>query len=165
MFRATCFEPRVSSPMFRARVSSPVYRATCFEPHVSSPMFRAPCFEPHVSSPMLCFCKSLPCYSDRRRLPLSRKRIMRFLNVCRKCRTLADVINKNAPIVNRKIVIRPNKQWYTDDIREAKKIQRSAEKKWRKTHLEVHRQAFVNAKKKHQQTDYGGQTDIHKEQN
>ncbi|GFR81941.1 ATP-dependent DNA helicase [Elysia marginata] len=60
---------------------------------------------------------------------------------------LADVINKHAPIVNRKIVIRPNKQWYTDDIREAKKIQRSAEKKWRKTHLEVHRQAFVDARK------------------
>ncbi|GFR93710.1 hypothetical protein ElyMa_002650000 [Elysia marginata] len=60
---------------------------------------------------------------------------------------LADVINKHAPIVNRKIVIRPNKQWYTDDIREAKKIQRSGEKKWRKTHLEVHRQAFVNARK------------------
>ncbi|GFS26592.1 ATP-dependent DNA helicase [Elysia marginata] len=59
----------------------------------------------------------------------------------------ADVINKHAPIVNRKIVIRPNKPWYTDDIREAKKIQRSAEKKWRKTHLEVHRQAFVNARK------------------
>ncbi|GFR71102.1 hypothetical protein ElyMa_000344200 [Elysia marginata] len=34
---------------------------------------------------------------------------------------LADVINKHAPVVNRKIVIRPNKQWYTDDIREAKK--------------------------------------------
>ncbi|GFR96868.1 hypothetical protein ElyMa_000979700 [Elysia marginata] len=60
---------------------------------------------------------------------------------------LADVINKHAPIVNRKIVIRSNKQWYTDDIRKAKKIQRSAEKKWRKTHLEVHRQAFVNARK------------------
>ncbi|GFR84986.1 hypothetical protein ElyMa_004162100 [Elysia marginata] len=59
---------------------------------------------------------------------------------------LADVINKHAPIVNRKIVIRLNKQWYTDDIWEAKKIQRSAEKKWSKTHLEVIRQAFVNAR-------------------
>ncbi|GFR87475.1 hypothetical protein ElyMa_000747900, partial [Elysia marginata] len=60
---------------------------------------------------------------------------------------LAYVINKHVPIVNRKNVIRLNKQWYTDDIREAKKIQRSAEKKWRKTHVEVHRQAFVNARK------------------
>ncbi|GFS26660.1 metalloendopeptidase [Elysia marginata] len=34
---------------------------------------------------------------------------------------LADVINKHAPVVNRKIVIRHYKQWYTDDIREAQK--------------------------------------------
>ncbi|GFS07369.1 ATP-dependent DNA helicase [Elysia marginata] len=58
---------------------------------------------------------------------------------------LADVINKHAPVVNRKTVIRQNKQWRTDDIREAIKVQRSAEKKWIKTRLGVHRQAFVNA--------------------
>ena len=43
------------------------------------------------------------------------------------------------------ITIRPDTKWYTSDINEAKKAQRLAERKWRITKLEVHRQIFKEA--------------------
>ena len=52
----------------------------------------------------------------------------------------------HAPLVTRHNAIRPNTQWFNNDIRETKKIHRAAETRWRKTGLEVHRQIFTNAK-------------------
>ena len=60
---------------------------------------------------------------------------------------MKGILDNQAPLIQRKIVIRPNTRWYNDKIRVAKKAQRSAEKVWRKTQLEIHRQIFVKARK------------------
>ncbi|GFR92314.1 RNA-directed DNA polymerase from mobile element jockey [Elysia marginata] len=60
--------------------------------------------------------------------------------------TISAIVNKHAPLVKRNIVLRPNIRWYSDDIREAKKRQRTAKKNWRKTRLEIHRQLFKKAR-------------------
>ncbi|GFS22245.1 RNA-directed DNA polymerase from mobile element jockey [Elysia marginata] len=59
---------------------------------------------------------------------------------------MSTIVIKHAPLVKRNIVLRPNARWYNDDIREAKKRQRTAEKNWRKTGLEIHRQLFTEAR-------------------
>ena len=60
--------------------------------------------------------------------------------------TMSRIIDMHASLVSRHIAIRPNSQWFNNDIPEANKIQRVAEKRWRKTGLEVHRQIFTNAR-------------------
>ena len=60
--------------------------------------------------------------------------------------TISRIIDMHALLVTRHIAIRPNKQWLNNDIREAKKIQKAAEKRWRKTGLNVQRQIFSNAR-------------------
>ena len=60
--------------------------------------------------------------------------------------TITEIMDKHAPLLKRTIVLRPNTQWYTKDIRNAKKRQRRAEKQWRKTKLQVHRDEFTKAR-------------------
>ena len=60
--------------------------------------------------------------------------------------TISRIIDMHALLVTRTIAIRSNKQWLNNDIRDAKKIQRAAEKRWRKTGLNVQRQIFSNAR-------------------
>ena len=43
--------------------------------------------------------------------------------------TMSRIIDMHAPLVTRHIVIRPNTQWFNNDISEGKKTQRAAEKK------------------------------------
>ena len=45
-------------------------------------------------------------------------------------------MNKHDPVQTRTIVVRPCVPWYTDDIRQAKKDRRKAERKWRSSKLE-----------------------------
>ena len=45
-------------------------------------------------------------------------------------------MDKHAPVQTRTIVVRPRVPWYTDDIRQAKKERRRAERKWRSSKLE-----------------------------
>ena len=50
--------------------------------------------------------------------------------------TLRAVMNKHAPVQTRMMVVRPRVPWYMDDIRQAKKERRKAERKWRSSKLE-----------------------------
>ena len=50
--------------------------------------------------------------------------------------TLRAVMDKHAPVQTHTIVVRPRVPWYTDDIRQAKKERRKAERKWRSSKLE-----------------------------
>ena len=50
--------------------------------------------------------------------------------------TLRAVMNKHAPVQTRTMVVRPRVPWYTDDIRQAKKKRRKAERIWRSSKLE-----------------------------
>ena len=52
------------------------------------------------------------------------------------------VVDKHAPVQRKSITLRPNAQWYSDELRHAKHARRRAEKVWRRTKLTVHRQLF-----------------------
>lgn len=55
---------------------------------------------------------------------------------------LSEVLNKHAPLVTKSFLVRPNPQWYNDDLRNAKREKRKAERQWRRTKLEVFKQIF-----------------------
>lgn len=56
--------------------------------------------------------------------------------------TLSTILDKYAPVKERTVTIRPDTAWYTDDIRDLKRERKALERRWRKTGLEVHRQAY-----------------------
>ncbi len=60
--------------------------------------------------------------------------------------TLVTILDKHAPMKKRSVIVRPNTSWYDDDIRSKKKEERRAEKQWRKTKLEIHRQLYKHAR-------------------
>ena len=64
--------------------------------------------------------------------------------------TLEKIYNDLAPTKSRWIIHRPHAPWYNDDLRLAKRIKRRAERMFRKTGLEVHKQIFAEACNKHQ---------------
>ena len=56
--------------------------------------------------------------------------------------TLSSLLDKYAPEVQKCIVERPDTAWMTPAVLSMKKTRRRAEKKWRKSRLEVHRQIY-----------------------
>ena len=52
------------------------------------------------------------------------------------------VMDQQAPVQRKSITLRPNAQWYSDELRHAKHARRRTEKVWRRTKLSVHRQLF-----------------------
>ena len=59
---------------------------------------------------------------------------------------LDSVIEKHAPMKKRTNTIRPQPPWYSDDINDARKERRKAEKKWRSTGLNVHKEIYREKK-------------------
>ncbi len=59
---------------------------------------------------------------------------------------LKSAFDKHAPLVKRNIVVRPNTQWHSDELRNVKKDVRRAEKKWRKSKLICDRKNFVQTR-------------------
>ena len=47
--------------------------------------------------------------------------------------TLSDTLDRYAPLKTRVVSVRPRLPWFDEDIREAKRARRKAEKRWRKT--------------------------------
>ena len=58
------------------------------------------------------------------------------------------IIDLLAPVKTKNVPIRPNSHWFTDELRTLKQERRCAERKWRKSRLEIHRQTYVYAKNK-----------------
>ena len=56
---------------------------------------------------------------------------------------LSEAIDKHAPKKSKSVMFHTNAPYYNDEIKAAKRERRAAEKEWRKTKLEVHRQSFV----------------------
>lgn len=52
-------------------------------------------------------------------------------------KTLEVTLDKYAPLITKTIMERPRVPWFTDEIREAKRQRRKAEKKWRASKLDV----------------------------
>ena len=61
---------------------------------------------------------------------------------------LGAILDKMAPEITRVITRRDNVDWYNDDIRNAKQARRRAERKWRKSHLQVDRDLYVECRQK-----------------
>ncbi|PIK45462.1 putative RNA-directed DNA polymerase from mobile element jockey-like [Apostichopus japonicus] len=55
---------------------------------------------------------------------------------------LTSLLNHHAPRTTRSTTLRTNAPWYTDDLRQAKRVKRRCERKWLASGLEVHRQIF-----------------------
>ncbi|CAC5417928.1 unnamed protein product [Mytilus coruscus] len=55
---------------------------------------------------------------------------------------LSNIFDKHAPVTIKSVILRPNTEWYSDDLEAAKRDKRKAERKWRDSKLEVHHQIF-----------------------
>lgn len=55
---------------------------------------------------------------------------------------LGVILDKHAPIINKKVILRPNAPWYTNDIRVEKRHRRKLERIYRKTGLMIHKQSY-----------------------
>ena len=62
------------------------------------------------------------------------------------CSAIADTLDEHAPKVPRKRAIKKRCPWYTPEIHNLRRVQRRAERQWRKSHLQIHREIFVNAR-------------------
>ena len=56
--------------------------------------------------------------------------------------SLLQLIDEHIPAKTSFVSLRPNAPWYTEEIRESKRLRRRAERTWIKTGLEVHRQIY-----------------------
>ena len=63
-------------------------------------------------------------------------------------RFMNNILDIHAPFKTKNIACRPNTRWCNREIREAKRTQREAERTRRNSKLEIHRQIFVEARKK-----------------
>ena len=61
--------------------------------------------------------------------------------------TLAKIFDKHAPVTEKEVILRPHAPWYTENIGEAKRRRRRAERLFRQTKLEIHKQLFINEQK------------------
>jgi hypothetical protein len=55
---------------------------------------------------------------------------------------ISSIINKHAPLQSKSIILRPNTDWYSDELRSAKTERRKAEREMRKTQLSVHKDIY-----------------------
>jgi hypothetical protein len=60
--------------------------------------------------------------------------------------TLTSLLDRYAPVTSKLVPDRPDCSWYTAEIREKKQARRRAERRYRQTGLEVHRQIFKQAR-------------------
>nr|XP_054759574.1 uncharacterized protein LOC129265625 [Lytechinus pictus] len=56
--------------------------------------------------------------------------------------TLSQLIDKHAPMKSKTITIRPSAPWYTEELREAKRIRRQAERQMKSSGLSIDRQLY-----------------------
>nr|KAG5707148.1 hypothetical protein BaRGS_017832 [Batillaria attramentaria] len=57
---------------------------------------------------------------------------------------LRKVLDRHAPSVTRRVRDRPSSPWLSDDVRDARRKRRAAERRWRKSGLTIHRQMFAH---------------------
>jgi hypothetical protein len=67
---------------------------------------------------------------------------------------LSSIIDKHAPLKLKNIILRPSTEWYSDELRAAKRDRRKAERRMRKSNLTVHREMFRDTCLKANKKDY-----------
>ena len=65
-----------------------------------------------------------------------------LVNIYNDC--VRDAIDKHAPIRTKEFILRPNTQWYSTELLQTKREKRKAERTWRLSRLEVHKQMFID---------------------
>ena len=60
---------------------------------------------------------------------------------------LGNFLDKHAPIRKRTVIVRPNTEWYSSDIHEAKNKRRRLEQRWRKSKLAIDYDLCANQSK------------------
>ncbi|XP_050400117.2 RNA-directed DNA polymerase from mobile element jockey [Patella vulgata] len=63
--------------------------------------------------------------------------------------TLSALLDKHAPATNKTVTVRNSAPWYNNEVKQSKCLRHRAERKFRKTHLEIHRQIYCKAKSDH----------------
>ena len=61
---------------------------------------------------------------------------------------LGNILDQHAPLTTRNVTDRPSAPWMTAELKEAKRRQRQAERRWRTTRLTVHRAIYVEERVK-----------------
>ena len=56
--------------------------------------------------------------------------------------SLTSLIEKHAPLLTKKIVLRPSNPWYNDELHEAKHLKRKLERKWKQSKLTVDHEIY-----------------------
>ena len=57
-------------------------------------------------------------------------------------RTVTGILDRHAPLSHRTVTVRPSTAWYTQSVHRLKQERRVLERVWRKSGLEVHREAY-----------------------
>ena len=60
------------------------------------------------------------------------------------CNLMRELLDKHAPERTILVSLRPSAPWFNDEVREAKRHRRRAERKWMKSRLEIHSQLYRN---------------------
>lgn len=55
---------------------------------------------------------------------------------------LSSLINIHAPLIHRVVTIRPHSPWYTEPLRDAKRLRRQLERKWRRHNRDIDLRAY-----------------------
>jgi exonuclease III len=59
---------------------------------------------------------------------------------------LAELLDRYAPQKSRTVTLHPDSPWYNAEIADAKRKRRKAEKRWRRSKLEIHREMYIDAR-------------------
>jgi len=64
-----------------------------------------------------------------------------LVSIC--CSELSRILDTHAPLKKRRVVTRPAAPWYNDDIKDAKRLRRRLERKWRRSRDPADRTNYV----------------------
>jgi hypothetical protein len=77
---------------------------------------------------------------------------------------LSGLIDRHAPLITKSITLRPHAPWYSDELREQKRVKRQCERKWVASGLEVYKQIYHDECKRYKDLLEKSKTAYHKSQ-
>ncbi|KAK7497772.1 hypothetical protein BaRGS_00010906 [Batillaria attramentaria] len=74
--------------------------------------------------------------------------------------TLKSLLDKHAPETEKRVTHRPDTSWFSEDVHEEKRKKHHAERVWRHTRLEVHRQLYKSARNRYNKAVKSAKSDF-----